>query len=142
MKDQNVCKDLKGEINDKLMKGMDELIKYQLLLVEKIDQRMGSKQFQVLLDGNDGDRITLAYELLNCVHNEAEELRDWLPWKSWKKYPSYSLDENLPEIKMEIIDLFHFVTELAICMKMTSEEISVMYDAKHKENLARQQRNY
>lgn len=142
MKDNNVCKDLKGEVNHTLRKGFDELIRYQLTLVDKIDKRMGSKQLDVLLRGNDKERICLIYELLNCIHNEAEEVRDHLPWKSWKKYEGFSFKESLPEVKMEIVDLFHFVVELAMAADMTSEEMSQMFDAKHRENLNRQERNY
>jgi len=142
MKDNNVCGDLKGEVNHELRLGLDELVKYQLTLVEKIDQRMGSDQLGVLLRGSDKERIALTYELLNCIHNEVEEVRDHLPWKSWKRYEGFDYRQSLPEIKMEVIDLLHFVIELAICCDMTTEEISQSYVAKHQENLNRQTRNY
>ncbi len=142
MKDQNVCGDLKGEVNHELRLGLDELVKYQLALVEKIDQRMGSDQLGILLRGSDKDRVMLTYELLNCLHNEVEEVRDWLPWKSWREYKNYNLQEHLPEIKMEVVDLMHFVIELMMCVGMTTEEMSRMFHAKHLENLNRQERGY
>lgn len=142
MKDENVCGNLVGEVNHDLRLGLDEMVKYQMLLIEKIDQRMGTNQLATLLRGSDKERISLAYELLNCIHNEVEEVRDHLPWKSWKDYKSYDYQKSLPEVKMEIVDLFHFVTELAMCFDMTSEEISRTYDAKHKENMNRQERGY
>lgn len=140
--DQNECADLKGEVNHKLREGLDEMVKYQMVLVEKIEARMKNGIMNTILRGTDGDRISLGLDLLNCIHNETEEVRGWLPWKHWKQYENYNLQKHLPEIKMEIVDLFHFVTELAMCFNMTTEEISKMYDAKHKENLARQERNY
>lgn len=145
MKDHNICGNLEtaeqGSFH-KIREGMDELVKYQLLLVEKIDKRMGTDQLGVLVRGSDKERILLAYELLSCIHNETEEVRDWLPWKSWKSYKDFDLQKVLPEIKMEIVDLFHFVTELMMCFDMTSEDLAKMYAAKHQENLNRQDRNY
>lgn len=78
---------------------------------------------------------------LACMSNEIEEIRDWLPWKDWKNYGD-DAPIDLEEIRLECIDLFHFLLELMICLGMYSCDIHRYYVSKWEENIERQKRGY
>lgn len=71
-------------------------------------------------------------------------------WKPWKKdhIKSHELrfndlsENDKIELKMEIIDIQHFVFNLALAAGMTPEEFFNMYFAKNKENRNRQKNGY
>ena len=72
-------------------------------------------------------------------------------WKPWKKayreqapnmtYASMS-DRDKKELKMELIDMQHFLFNLMLAAGMTPEELMNYYFAKNKENVERQKRGY
>jgi len=71
-------------------------------------------------------------------------------WKYWKadhanaEYLSIDdLTENdLKELKFEIVDAFHFLINFAVSINMSGSEMFNMYISKNLENIARQQNNY
>lgn len=71
----------------------------------------------------------------------------WKPWKAKNKdFLNGKLSDltpsDLKELKMELIDIQHFLFNLMLSVGMTSEEIYNFYLAKNKENIERQKRNY
>lgn len=84
-------------------------------------------------------------ELCTCVAQEAAELRDWTPWKHWSKQLGNKIEvdqgspEHLAELDAEIIDLLHFVLELAIVRGMDAEAVLTAYERKNAVNHKRQQ---
>lgn len=87
-----------------------------------------------------GATSTFIRHNLECINNEVEEIRDYTPWKHWKQYPDHVLD--LDEIRMEYIDLLHFVLEGMCYLGMTGPDIYRYYISKHLENLRRQREGY
>jgi NTP pyrophosphatase (non-canonical NTP hydrolase) len=71
-------------------------------------------------------------------------------WKPWKKSHSKIKDialsdlseRDLKDLKMELIDIQHFLFNLMISVGMDAEEIFNYYVAKNKENIDRQHRGY
>ena len=68
---------------------------------------------------------------------EAVELDEELLWKWWSKD---KLD--LQNIRVEIVDLMHFLTSLALISGLTPEEFHRLYTKKHAVNRQRQDQGY
>ena len=80
-----------------------------------------------------------------AIIHEAAEIRDWTPWKHWSKQLGnkdtkivVGSEAHLKEIHLEVIDLLHFVIELALVTGLDAESIFKMYAAKHTINNDRQ----
>lgn len=102
------------------------------------------------------------YFLFNkhAIEDEMSEMMDALggikdgigngAWKTWKnnhdKASSMTIKSlskgDLKELKMEIVDMFHFFMNFAIAINMTGSELFSYYIAKNKENHERQNNNY
>lgn len=71
-------------------------------------------------------------------------------WKPWKKKHqdiqnmqlSDLSERDLKDLKMELIDIQHFLFNLMISVGMDAEEIFNYYVAKNQENIERQKRGY
>jgi NTP pyrophosphatase (non-canonical NTP hydrolase) len=71
-------------------------------------------------------------------------------WKPWKKKHQDVQDmklsdlseRDLKDLKMELIDIQHFLFNLMISVGMDAEEIFNYYVAKNQENIERQKRGY
>lgn len=116
--------------------------------------------------GNDFENWTLKqisdFWLLNshCEVDETHEMFDALGgiddgignsvWKNWKTLHSKASEmkisdlsqSDLIELKMEIVDKFHFFMNYALSIGMTAQELYNMYIAKNKENHRRQDDGY
>ncbi len=68
---------------------------------------------------------------------EAQELEDELLPKWWSRD---TLD--LQNIRVEIVDMMHFLTSLAITAGLSAEEFHRLYTSKHKVNEQRQENGY
>ena len=124
---------------------MQHLLHSQYLLMRRLEEErpMGLTIFREKPNKvSDSFRIKWLLEMLNCFHNELEEIREQLPWKHWKGYPDYNLKETLPEIKYEFIDLLHFLLESFIILGMDGEEVLKLYHSKNQQNHDRQDKGY
>jgi hypothetical protein len=84
-----------------------------------------------------------------CMVKELEELDELLPWKHWSKatigeevYPDKSQSERLNELKIELVDIWHFLMSSFMCVGMGPKELYDLYIAKNKVNFERQQKGY
>lgn len=71
----------------------------------------------------------------------------WKPWKmanaNMKNMKLSDLTESdLKELKMELIDIQHFLFNMMLSVGMTPQEMFNYYYAKNKENIDRQKRGY
>lgn len=109
-----------------------------------------------------GDVVAWMREQKDCIDDEFRELLTSLGemskgekdasavWKKWKaRYPeaqakpiSEMSPEDQLEIKFELIDIMHFVFNMAIGLNMSAEEMFKLYYLKNAENFARQDRGY
>lgn len=74
---------------------------------------------------------------LKALESEAGELGEELLWKWWSKD---RLD--LQNIRVEIVDLMHFLTSLALCAGLDAAEFHRLYTQKHAVNQQRQEQGY
>lgn len=83
-----------------------------------------------------------------ALQQELAETIDWLPWKSWKNYGTLpdeaieSHEELVNEVKFEVIDMMHFLLNMAIALGMSWDEVLDIFYTKQRENRARQERGY
>jgi hypothetical protein len=96
------------------------------------------------------DEISEAYDALGGVSNNGKTSIGnavWKPWKSNHK-KAYNMKvsdlspEDVKELKMELVDIQHFVFNMMISVGMTADELYNFYLSKNKENIRRQENNY
>src|SRR4051812_16664488 len=73
-----------------------------------------------------------------AMNQEIAELTDSVPWKWWAKYQTF----DKQNVRVEIVDLFHFLVSLAQVSEMTADDVFQAYTRKHAVNLARQDTGY
>ena len=72
-----------------------------------------------------------------AMREEIAELDEELLWKWWSK------DEiDIQNIRVELIDILHFLVSGMICAGLTPEEVYDIYCQKHAVNLSRQDSGY
>jgi hypothetical protein len=74
---------------------------------------------------------------LAALKAEATEMDEALLWKWWSKD---RLD--LQNIRVEIVDLMHFLTSLALVAGLTADDFHRLYVRKHDVNRQRQEQGY
>ncbi|MCK5707075.1 MAG: dUTPase [Candidatus Aureabacteria bacterium] len=73
-----------------------------------------------------------------AMSQEISELIDSVPWKWWAKYQKF--DEQ--NIKVEIIDIFHFLISAAQVVGLDADDVHRIYMQKNKVNFERQESGY
>ena len=72
-----------------------------------------------------------------AMREEIDELDADLLWKWWSR------DEvDLQNIRVELIDILHFLVSAMICAGLTAEKVFDVYQQKHSVNLDRQDSGY
>lgn len=71
---------------------------------------------------------------LRAMRDELRELEESIAWKWWK--PTVKTD--LPNVRVEIVDLFHFLLSAAMASGMTAEDFANIYYKKRELNFDRQ----
>tara|TARA_R100000808_G_C2145575_1_gene153415 strand:+ start:1509 stop:1928 length:420 start_codon:yes stop_codon:yes gene_type:complete len=79
-------------------------------------------------------------EMMIAILDECSEILNWTNWKYWKT-PAANLPD-VHEIRYEIIDLLHFVLELALVWGLDAKSIKTIYMSKMEENIRRQKTGY
>jgi len=96
-------------------------------------------------------RTRMTQELLACISNEVEEIREHLPWKHWKKYTRQMVkdlgyvdngNERVKEIQYEFIDLLHFLVALMLLWGISPCDMRRIYGEKMAVNIKRQEDGY
>ncbi len=72
-----------------------------------------------------------------AISQEVSETIDSTPWKWWKK-----MDLDTENIKVEIVDIFHFLVSLAQVTGMSAEDFVDLYKKKLSLNHKRQDGGY
>lgn len=76
--------------------------------------------------------------LCTAITHEAIELQRLTNWKWWKNPTEFDLEEA----KEELIDIWHFVLQAAIELKMSPDDIVKYYSKKNKINKERRKMKY
>jgi dimeric dUTPase (all-alpha-NTP-PPase superfamily) len=124
---------LQGELNDKIFKKQD--------IRDRDGNVLTMAAIQASLErgelGPNGLTNTWLRNYLKALSAEAEEVSEELLWKWWSK------DQiDLQNIRVEIVDIMHFLTSLALISGLTAEEFHRLYTAKHRVNENRQEQGY
>lgn len=115
---------------------LDILFRKQLMLttqMEDTENKMSSiyKMQEVF----PGYRI---FMLSSALIHEVIELQRETNWKWWKHESSISLEN----CQQELIDIWHFIIQLSIELKINPATLVEKYASKHSENIRRQKRGY
>jgi len=104
----------------------------ELLAMDTITAAVGAGRLRV----NDLPNRWLA-NYAKAMEEELKELNDELLWKWWSK------DQiNLQNIRVELIDILHFLISALISAGLTPEKVYDIYRQKHAVNLKRQDSGY
>ena len=96
------------------------------------------------------DEISEAYDALGGISNNGETSIGnavWKPWKSnYKKGYEMKVsdlsEDDVKELKMELVDIQHFLFNMMISVGMNAEELYDYYLSKNKENIRRANSGY
>jgi dUTPase len=102
------------------------------LTTDVIRQDAQDQQFGV----NDLPNIWLS-KTARALEDELDELNEELLWKWWSKD-----NIDIQNIRVEIVDLFHFLLQLSQMAGMTPEDIHRLYMQKNRINFERQHKGY
>ena len=103
-------------------------------LQEVLNQRIGVD----LRNLSEEEKTKWILNSSRAMNQEMSELIDSVPWKWWAKYQKF--DEQ--NVRVEIIDLFHFLISLAQTVGMTSDDVFQAYLKKNEINHKRQESGY
>lgn len=124
---------MQAELNDRVFAKNDLRDNQgQALSMEKIFAEVEAGKLGV----NDLPNTWLA-AYSRAMREELQELDDDLLWKWWSR------DEiDLQNIRVELIDILHFLVSAMICAGLTPEKVFDVYSQKHAVNLQRQDKGY
>jgi len=124
---------LQGELNDGIFKKQDiRGSDGQVLTMAAIRASLERGEL-----GPNGLPNAWLRNYLRALQEESNELEQELLWKWWSKDKI-----DMQNIRVEIVDLMHFLTSLALTAGLTAEEFHRLYTAKHRVNQQRQENNY
>ena len=113
---------------------MEDKLQALFDMQKKLNKRIGVDTDN--MDDKEKQKWILNY--CRAMSQEISELVDSVPWKWWAKYQNF--DEQ--NIKVEIIDVFHFLISAAQVMGLTAEDVHRIYMQKNKVNFDRQEKGY
>ena len=151
---QNNCSGL--EVGNLKSNDFDEVFLMQQSLQQKFIET------QNIGDGTEtlAQIATMAQRNLHAFMDEAMEFMDAIggindgygngAWKYWKKDHAKAHEDtlkdlspnDLKELQMEVVDMFHFFINFALMTGMTGSDLFNMYVSKNAENFNRQKRGY
>ena len=159
----NKCKDLEvrdyysEKLYDITENSLEDLYNLQQKTQSMYFEKQGRKPFS---EFNIGDVIDFLMVNNHAIIDELHEMVDavggiedgvgnaaWKPWKSQnlevrKQKLSDLTPGDLKELKMEWIDVMHFVFNAGLAIGVTSDEFYNYYLSKNEENHERQRNNY
>ncbi len=116
---------------------LQEIIEEQLKLNKKIVDNFGDIIYT--------DNINLKRKWLNnmitAMQCECSELMESSGWKWWKKLSDWD-EDTLHNLKVETVDILHFLISSMIILGMDAQEIYDLYMKKNKLNEDRQNKGY
>lgn len=73
-----------------------------------------------------------------ALSQEIAEMTDSVPWKWWAKYQNFDLEN----VRVEIVDMFHFLISLAQVAGLSARDVHDLYMKKNRVNFQRQESGY
>ena len=82
-------------------------------------------------------------EQVFALIHELVEFRNWTNWKKWRRtYRDALPPDVVNEMKVEVVDMMHFMLNLMNILGLTGAELLTLYFAKRELNIVRQQEGY
>jgi dimeric dUTPase (all-alpha-NTP-PPase superfamily) len=110
---------------------MEDRLDSIFALQKSLENMMNLNRYPSDVEG----RITA---LCTAIIHEAVELQRTTNWKWWKKPTKF----NKEEAKEELIDIWHFVVQASLELKLTPDDILDEYKRKNEINRDRQRNGY
>ena len=82
---------------------------------------------------NDSSTLWLR-RFVSAIRAEVDELDESIPWKWWRKEKT-----DIQNVRIELVDIFHFLLSAAACAGMSGEDFIKLYYQKRKLNFDRQE---
>jgi dimeric dUTPase (all-alpha-NTP-PPase superfamily) len=112
----------------------DDQLRELFRMQKALNERIG-----VRTDGMDeAEKTKWILNYCRAMGQEIAELTDSVPWKWWAKYQKF--DEQ--NVRVEIVDLFHFLISLAQVAGMSADDVFRAYCKKNEVNFKRQDSGY
>ena len=145
MKDENKCAQLFEQ--DVTLPNI-ECIELMFNMQKSLQDHLASKGRALDLDkATFKEKVDNITPQLRNLLVESTELIERLPYKEWKTYSDeekkYFLSNEVKlECWYEIIDMFHFLMNMALLLDIDGKTFVHLYMKKNKENFDRQKRGY
>jgi len=102
-------------------------------------QKMLNRRIGVDTDSmNEEGQVKWLLNYCRALSQEIAELTDSVPWKWWAKYQKFDRDN----VRVEIVDMLHFLVSLAQVAGMDAEDVHYLYMEKNRVNFDRQDSGY
>lgn len=116
---------------------LEEIFEEQLKLNKKIIEN-----FENIVTTKDIDiKRKWIKDLITAINCECSELLESSGWKWWKKLPDWDND-LIHNLKIETIDILHFLISIMLILDMNSKEVYELYMKKKELNIKRQNEGY
>jgi dimeric dUTPase (all-alpha-NTP-PPase superfamily) len=73
------------------------------------------------------------HRFVHAIKDEVRELEESIAWKWWRKDK-----KDMENVRVELIDILHFVMSACMASGMTGEDVANVYYKKRKLNIDRQ----
>ena len=113
---------------------MDDKLEVMFAMQKELNRRIGQDTDAMTED----ERVEWVLNYARALGQELAELVDSVPWKWWAKYQQF----DQQNVKVEVVDIFHFLISLAQAVGLTADEVFEAYMKKNKINFARQDTGY
>lgn len=113
---------------------MDDKLETMFAMQKELNRRIGQDTDAM----TDEQRIEWILNYSRALGQELAELVDSVPWKWWAGYQRF----DAQNVKVEIVDIFHFLISLAQTAGLTADDVFEAYMKKNKVNFARQDSGY
>jgi len=113
---------------------VDDKLEMMWAMQQELNRRIGQDTDAM----SDEQRVEWVLNYARALGQELAELVDSVPWKWWAKYQRF----DRQNVKVEIVDIFHFLISLAQTAGLTADDVFEAYMKKNKVNFERQDAGY
>jgi dimeric dUTPase (all-alpha-NTP-PPase superfamily) len=113
---------------------VDDKLETMFAMQQELNRRIGQDTDAM----SDAERVEWILNYARALGQELAELVDSVPWKWWASYQQF--DKH--NVKVEVVDIFHFLISLAQAAGLTADDVFAAYTKKNQVNFARQDSGY
>jgi dimeric dUTPase (all-alpha-NTP-PPase superfamily) len=113
---------------------VDDKLEMMWAMQQELNRRIGQDTDAM----TDEQRVEWVLNYARALGQELAELVDSVPWKWWAKYQRF----DRQNVRVEIVDIFHFLISLAQTAGLTADDVFAAYMKKNRINFERQDAGY